>query len=176
MASGDYGRIRVSDADRDSASAWLATAFVEGRLTKDEYDERLGLVLSAKTRAELATVTADLPGAVPSPPATGRVVPAATRTNPLAVASLVCGLCQVFFPPVLTVLAIVFGHVARGQIRRSSGRERGTGMATWGLVLGWLTIVVVVLAVGAGIAVSFSSSAPVLPTQAHPIRVVPPGG
>jgi hypothetical protein len=44
-----------------------------------------------------------------------------------------------------SVLAIIFGHVARGQIKRSEGRETGGGMAIAGIVLGWIGVVVFVV-------------------------------
>jgi hypothetical protein len=47
----------------------LKAAFVEGRLAKDEFDLRVGQTLAARTYADLAGVTADLPAARPSPPA-----------------------------------------------------------------------------------------------------------
>jgi len=39
----------------------LKTAFVQGRLTKDEFGTRIGQALTSQTYAELTTVTADLP-------------------------------------------------------------------------------------------------------------------
>ena len=36
------GSLRASDNDRDQVATVLSTAYAEGRLTKDEHDERLG--------------------------------------------------------------------------------------------------------------------------------------
>jgi Domain of unknown function (DUF1707)/Domain of unknown function (DUF4190) len=138
MAAYPIGRMRASDAERDEVAAVLATGYAQGRLTKAELDERIDQLHSAQTYAQLAALTADLPGAMPVSPQPP-VAAAAAGTNGLAVASLVCGLCQFLFPPVLTVLAIVFGHTARGQIRRTG--QSGKGMATCGLVLGWMPII-----------------------------------
>jgi hypothetical protein len=55
------GRLRASHADRDRMVDVLKAAFVQGRLTKDEFDARVGLVFGSRTHAELATVVADLP-------------------------------------------------------------------------------------------------------------------
>jgi Domain of unknown function (DUF4190) len=66
------------------------------------------------------------------------------RTNPLAITSLVCGIAQFMFGPFATIPAIVCGHMARSQIRRT--RESGAGMATAGLVLGWTGLVLGLLA------------------------------
>jgi hypothetical protein len=61
--------MRASDADRDATIATLREAFAEGRLSQDEFDERLGRAHSARTYADLSHLTEDLPGAVavPSP-------------------------------------------------------------------------------------------------------------
>jgi hypothetical protein len=48
-------------ADREWVIDLLKAAFVQGRLTRDEFDARVGLALAARTRAELTAVTADLP-------------------------------------------------------------------------------------------------------------------
>jgi hypothetical protein len=51
------------------------------------------------------------------------------------------------------ILALVFGYVARGQIDRSGGTQSGRGMATAGIVLGWvwlgLLVVYIVIAIAA---------------------------
>jgi hypothetical protein len=149
LAASGAGGMRASDADRERAAEVLRTGFAEGRLDKDEYDVLLGQVYTAKTRAELATATQQLPGggallfpAPGLPPA--RYAAPADRTNPLAVAALVCGVGQFFLPMPTTILAIVFGHVARGQIRRTG--EKGAGLARAGLVLGWAGLALITLA------------------------------
>jgi GntR family transcriptional regulator len=62
-AAGTEGRSRprASYADREHAIETLKAAFVQGRLTKDEFDARVGQVFVSRTYAELAAVTADLP-------------------------------------------------------------------------------------------------------------------
>jgi DUF1707 SHOCT-like domain len=58
-------------ADRERVIDLLKAAFVQGRLTRDEFDARVGLVLAARTRAELTAVTADLPAdLIGAPPRT----------------------------------------------------------------------------------------------------------
>src|ERR1700728_5356196 len=63
--------LRASDADRESVANVLREAAGDGRLTMDELDERLDAVYAAKTYAQLAPITHDLPdtgaGYVPSP-------------------------------------------------------------------------------------------------------------
>jgi hypothetical protein len=52
---------RVADADRDRTVTQLRESVVEGRLTLDEFSERVGSALQAKTRGDLLAVMADLP-------------------------------------------------------------------------------------------------------------------
>ncbi|GAA2871832.1 DUF1707 domain-containing protein [Streptosporangium fragile] len=53
--------LRVGDAEREVAMAALREHYAQGRLTREELDERLGLALSARTGRDLARVGADLP-------------------------------------------------------------------------------------------------------------------
>lgn len=65
-------------------------------------------------------------------------------TNGLAVVSLVFGIISWFLCPVLgAIIAVITGHVARGQIRRTG--ESGSGLAIAGLVLGYFHLVAAVL-------------------------------
>jgi len=152
MASGEREKLRAADSDRDRVAEWLGTAYSEGRLTKDEYDGRLDRAFSARTYADLDQLVADLPAArPPAVPGTTAVTPAA-RTNALAMASLACGLAQFVFGPVATIPAIVLGHAARSQIRRSG--ERGAGLALAGLLLGWATVILAIVVIVIGLALS----------------------
>jgi predicted acyltransferase len=63
------------------------------------------------------------------------------QTNGRAIASLVCGIGGlVLLPVVLSVLALVFGYQARRELRERPG-EGGGGLATAGVVLGWIGVV-----------------------------------
>jgi Domain of unknown function (DUF1707) len=53
--------MRASDADREAVAETLRDAHAEGRLTLEEFEERLDRALAAKTVGELAAVTPDLP-------------------------------------------------------------------------------------------------------------------
>jgi hypothetical protein len=55
------GDLRVSDADREHALHELSGAFQAGRLTADEFDERSGQALNARTGKELTALLTDLP-------------------------------------------------------------------------------------------------------------------
>lgn len=67
------------------------------------------------------------------------------RTSGLAVASLVLGILWILW--VGSVLAVIFGHVALSQIKRSYGALTGRGMAIAGLVLGYLGIATLALVI-----------------------------
>jgi len=56
-------RIRIGDADRDRLAVLLRDHFTAGRLSMDELDKRLGVVLAAEYSDEAAAVFADLPSA-----------------------------------------------------------------------------------------------------------------
>jgi Domain of unknown function (DUF1707) len=69
-AMASRGHLRASHADREQMIDALKAAFVQGRLTKDEFDARVAQALASRTYAELATVIAGLPAepARPHPP------------------------------------------------------------------------------------------------------------
>jgi hypothetical protein len=130
-------------ADRERTIDVLKAAFGEGRLTKEEFDSRSGRVLAARTYADLAAIIADLP-AGPGGPAVPYhygyyppVVPA-PPTNGLAIGAMICGIAEIFTLGFAAIPAVILGHLARGQIRRTG--ERGDGMAIAGLVLGYMAI------------------------------------
>jgi len=60
------GQLRTSRADREQAVDVLQAAFVQGRLTKDEFELRVGQALASRTYADLAALTADIPAGVAS--------------------------------------------------------------------------------------------------------------
>jgi Domain of unknown function (DUF1707) len=64
--------LRASDADRDRVIDVLRAATADGRLTADEFNERMEAALSSRTFRELAPLTADLG----SPPASRAPEPA----------------------------------------------------------------------------------------------------
>lgn len=54
------GDLRASDSDRDQVITVLSTAYAEGRLTKDEHDERMAVASTARTFDDLIPLTRDL--------------------------------------------------------------------------------------------------------------------
>lgn len=87
------------------------------------------------------------PSAAYYPPPLGLQVVPPAPTNGMAVASLVFGILGWVMVPVLApVLAIIFGHVARAQIRATG--QGGGGMAVAGLILGYVNLALAVIALG----------------------------
>jgi len=134
----------AGDADRDRAANVLKDAFAEGRLTPEEYDDRVGRAYQARTYTDLDIITADIPRPVPMAPPPPPYYPApmrAQRTDPKAIASLVCSLvggCGVG-----SVAGIVLGHLAKRDIRQTG--DHGSGLATAGLIIGYISVVAYML-------------------------------
>ena len=74
----------------------------------------------------------------PQPPAVAGGVPVPGPTSGRAITSLVLGLLSFSF--IAAIPAVVFGHLALSEIKKSAGRIQGKGMAVAGLVLGYLGI------------------------------------
>ncbi len=107
LAAGATGRghFRASDADREHLIDTLKTAFVQGRLTKDELSVRAGQALVSRTYAELAAITADIPAgqlveARPSPPQTARAGRPVGK-KPVDKKVVAWGACMILLPVVL---------------------------------------------------------------------------
>lgn len=68
------------------------------------------------------------------------------QTSGLAIASLVSGILGWTILPWLgSIVAIVTGHIARGEVRRAPDRLEGSGLALAGLILGYSMLVLTVL-------------------------------
>lgn len=150
-------RMRAANADRERTADVLRAGYAEGRLTKEEYDDRVEAALRAATYGELERLVADLPRGPTPPamvpaPAPGVAVPVAFSGAPVvlpppaplapingtATAAMVCGIATPFTGGLASIPAVVLGHKARRDIRRT--RERGDGRATAGLVIGYIFI------------------------------------
>jgi len=80
----------------------------------------------------------------------------ASRTNGMAIAALACGIGGFFVFPA-SFAAVVLGHIARREIRQTG--EAGDGMATVGLVLGYIgSVIGALLVLGFILAVVFLAS------------------
>ena len=102
--AGGRGHLRASHADREQAIEVLKAAFVQGRLTKDEFDARVGRGFASRTYAELATVTADLPAA---PTVAQSRAPAQAQGWLTMNRAVTCSACMV----IVTAMAAVIGWV-----------------------------------------------------------------
>ena len=131
--------MRASSADRERAVDVLKAGFAEGRLTQDEYNDRMGRAYAARTYGELMALTADLPaGAMPAAWPMAVYQPPAP-TNSLARAALVLGVAEFFTMGLTAIPAIICGHMAKREMRQTG--QRGDGLATSGLVLGYMAVI-----------------------------------
>jgi hypothetical protein len=74
------GPVRIGDTERDTAVAALGDHFAAGRLTREEFDERIDQAMQARFESDLQPLFADLPGAgAERQPATGWPVGVAPR-------------------------------------------------------------------------------------------------
>jgi hypothetical protein len=120
------GHLRASDADRERVIDALKTAFVQGRLSKDEMATRTGHALESRTYAELAGATAGIPAERAAPPPS-RQAAAPVRARPVrwkVVAWVMCavvalpGLAFAFFDTYYGSFYILlfFGFIASGLV------------------------------------------------------------
>jgi len=131
--------MRAASTDRERAVDVLKAGFAEGRLTQEEYNFRMDRAYHAKTYGELAALTADLPaGAMPTVWPVPVYQPPVT-TNSLARASLVLGVAEFFTMGLTAIPAIICGHMAKREMRQTG--QRGDGLATSGLVLGYMAVI-----------------------------------
>jgi DUF1707 SHOCT-like domain/Domain of unknown function (DUF4190) len=139
MNPGMNPAMRAASADRERAVDVLKAGFAEGRLTQDEYNERMNRAYAARTYAELMALTADLPaGAMPVAYPMAVYQPPVT-TNSLARAALVLGVAEFFTMGLTAIPAIICGHMAKREMRQTG--QRGDGLATSGLVLGYMAVI-----------------------------------
>jgi len=75
------------------------------------------------------------------------------KTNGFSIAALVLGILWIYW--IGSVLALIFGYVAKGQIERSAGQQSGMGLAIAGIVLGWIGVgtLTLLIVVGASLSV-----------------------
>ena len=110
-ASADgYGRMRTSCADREQAIDTLKAAFAQGRLTRDEFDERVARALVPLTYDELAALTGDLPaGAAPAgPPEESGLALAGVYVTVVAGLCLIAAIGNGSWNPVAVLGAVLF--------------------------------------------------------------------
>ncbi|MEU1690071.1 DUF1707 and DUF4190 domain-containing protein [Streptomyces hirsutus] len=138
----------ASHADRERTVDVLRAGYAEGRLDQQELERRVARAYQARTVADLALLVADLPqGPVPQTAAVQHLAPMAPptflprppKTNEKAVGALVCGVLCLATGGLTGIPAVILGHTARAEIRRTG--DGGDAYAMTGLVLGWLSTV-----------------------------------
>jgi hypothetical protein len=139
--------LRIGDADREAAATSLREHYAQGRLTLDEFNQRLDAVFAATTQRQLNHITRDLPHA----PAPSAPLPVSTMgpgwdrrehrhgararlgALPLIIAALGTLLLvftlhlQTFFLPGKVAIFLAILTLARGLLRRVFGLGRGYG-------------------------------------------------
>ena len=138
-AAAGRGRLRASHADREHVLDVLKAAFVQGRLTEDEFDMRVGQTGASRTYAELAALTADIPaGLIGVQPLRKPARAQAPHPQNKVVNSCACAALAVlalgaalvtrnfglFFVFVVAILGILF--VVGGRMVYSSHKKRST--------------------------------------------------
>jgi Domain of unknown function (DUF1707) len=101
-AAAGRGHLRASHADREQVIDTLKLIFVQGRLTKDEFDARIGQTFASRTYAELAAATAAIPAGLASAQPLRKPVRALTRAEKTAA----WGVYGIIMPAFLTVAGI----------------------------------------------------------------------
>ena len=140
------GSLRVSDADRDRAIAELSEHYQAGRLTTEEFEDRTGRALQARTTADLAGLFTDLPrrqapatgasapsaapgaaGTAPASPA--KAWPARMPVAPVTILAVVAVLAllsgHLFHIAWVPVVAIIVVRLLAGSRNRHDGRHDG---------------------------------------------------
>ncbi len=120
------GHVRACDADRERVIDALKTAFVHGRLSKNELARRAGQALESRTYAELAGVTAGIPaGRAATPPSRQPAAPA--RARPVNWKVVAWAATAIIVTPALVIaffatyygsffIFLLFGFIAAGVV------------------------------------------------------------
>ena len=156
----------AASTDRERAIDVLKAGFAEGRLTKAEYDDRVARVYASRTYGELEPLIADLPAGPLTGPALYPGTTYLTRPilNSTAVAALTCGVAVFLTMGLTGVPAIVLGHRARREVRRTG--QRGDSLALTGVALGWAGVALLAVLIVGLVAVSVTAHG--APAPANP--------
>ncbi len=147
--------LRIGDADREHAAADLREHFAQGRLTLDEFNERVDAVFAAATQSQLRRVSSDLPhstaaaAATPLPVSDRQQYPgdggrgysrqrsrrlvtgaAAMLLMMFVFISLLPGPFGLFRVGPIGIMLLIFGMV-RGLLRRAGRGYPGRGNGGW---------------------------------------------
>ena len=103
------GSMRVSDADRDQAIAELTEHYQAGRITTEEFEDRSGRALQARTTADLADLFTDLPRRQAS--TTGAATTSTAPASPARSWPARVPVAPVTILAVIAILALLSGHL-----------------------------------------------------------------
>jgi Domain of unknown function (DUF4190) len=99
----------------------------------------------------------------------GHLVAPYRETNGSAIVAVVLGV--LWFAGIGSVLALVFGYRARREIKKSGGSQKGSTLATVGIILGWIGIAILLIAVAGGVTLvagsADSGGGPPVPAPSH---------
>jgi hypothetical protein len=126
------GHMRASHADREQVLGTLKEAFVQGRLTRDEFDSRVGHALASRTHADLAALTADLPAGPPTVQPTPKVIQARPVNTTVRNGARV-----------IAATTALTGGVWAGALV-SPADSQALGLLVWSFTVLWLGIVTLV--------------------------------
>jgi Domain of unknown function (DUF1707) len=138
--------IRASDAERDRVVGLLKQHFTDGRLSMDEFSDRMDVAFSARTRGELVTTLRELP--VLAQHAAPGVAPERVRVRPRRAAPPVPAIPLVMLAVLLVMLVVVsrglflwplfflLFWMNRGPGRRSHHHHHGH-YSDWSRRRGW---------------------------------------
>ncbi|MBX6371868.1 MAG: DUF1707 domain-containing protein [Acidothermus sp.] len=122
------GYLRIGDAERDYAIELLQRHFADGRLTQEEYEERVAAALKARTQADIAALFRDLPLLPSAAPLVRRKRRPGAWMVPVLVAAVVCLIVAAavnwhLFP----LFFFVFGVFVLRGVHRSNHSNHGRG-------------------------------------------------
>ena len=138
-----HASMRASDADREIVRALLADAYADGRLTREEYDDRLSTLYGSRTLGEVSSLVTDLVPPDGPPIASAPLLRADLRTRgarkwrrdveeslvAFLVPSIICTVIWIavtsggFFWPVFPMLFLGL-NLVRTVVQRESAIER----------------------------------------------------
>jgi hypothetical protein len=116
--------MRASHADREQVIDMLKTAFVQGRLAKDEFDLRVGQVLASRTYADLSALTADIPAGLIRAQSPNPARKPASVPTPKAVRGAVLLMC---LGAVLTLADLATVLATLGGVRSAAAHDLTAG-------------------------------------------------
>jgi hypothetical protein len=105
------GHLRASHTDREQVIDTLKAAFVQGRLTKDEFDARIGQAFASRIYVELDAITADIPAGLAAVQPLRTPVRTLSRSE-MAAAWAIYGIVLT----VILTIAVVPGQTTIGMI------------------------------------------------------------